>query len=127
MEKIIITIPDNLSKDQELLAIGNELHKQILTSGTKFKMLGDSVSIKHSETQITIKREPVEKPITTQVCSACDTIFEPSLGYKLWVNYGAKPRQVTYCSEDCRGAVMDFCGKGRAAIKKSELGSVIIF
>ncbi len=118
MEKITITIPDNLDTQAELLAIAKQLGQQLLPTD-KTKRIGDEYSIKHLQTQITVKREAVEKPIVTRDCTVCGTVFEQSLSFKLKTNYGGKTAIRFYCSDTCRNRVYDICGKGRAKkIKK---------
>jgi len=121
MEKINITIPDNLTSEQELMAIAKQLGRKLLPTDNK-KLLGTGYEIKHLETQITIKREQVEKPIVTRTCPICQTIFEQKIGKRLWTNYGGVQKQHHYCKDECRETVLQVAGTGRAAIKKSELG-----
>lgn len=121
MEKINITIPDNLTPEQELTAISKKLGRKLLPTDNK-KLLGTGYEIKHLETQITIKREQVKKPIVTRTCLICKTIFEHKIGKRLWINYGGAQKQHHYCRNECREAVLQVEGTGRASIKKSELG-----
>ena len=129
MEKIHITIPDNLDTNGELLAIVEELGKNLLPSGTKLlnSGLGSGYEIKHLETQIIIKRESVEKPIAVRECSICSTLFDQKVGKKLWINYGGNQKQRHYCSNDCREVVLELVGNGRASINKSKLTPVRIW
>lgn len=123
MEKIKIVIPDNLTPDQELMAIAKQLGKKLLPkSGTK--LIGSGYEIKHLDTQINISREPVEKAITTRECVVCKTVFEQSKGKKLWTNYGGLQRKHYYCSDDCRNVVFSIAGSGRAAISPNKLRAV---
>ena len=124
MEKINITIPDNLDVNGELLAIAKQLGKKLLP--VKKKLLGSCYEIKHLETQININREPVEKAIVTRECSVCLTIFEQKIGKKLWINYGGIQKQRHYCSDSCRETVLQLVGSGRASINKRELVSVLL-
>lgn len=121
MQKINVVIPDNLSIEQELIEIAKELGKNLLPASEK-KLVGAGYEVKHLQTQITIERKPVEKPIVTCKCSVCNTIFEKSLGHKLWVNYGGIPVKRLYCSDQCRNTVMEIVGKGRAAKTKKGVG-----
>lgn len=119
MQKINITIPDNLDANGELLAIVKQLGKEFLP--TNKKLLGRGYEIKNLETQINIKREPIEKPIVTRECSVCLTVFEQKIGKKLWINYGGNYKQKHYCSSECRETVLQLIGSSRASIKKREL------
>ena len=125
MEKINITIPDNLDTNGELLAIAKQLGKKLLP--TNKKLLGRGYEIKHLETQINIKREPVEKPIVTRECSVCSTVFEQKISKKLWINYGGSQKQRHYCSNSCRETVLQLLGSDRASIKIRELTSIRIW
>lgn len=122
MDKIIITIPDNLDANSELLAIAKQLGRKLLP--TNNKLLGSGYDVKHLETQIIIKREAIEKPIVTRECSVCSTIFEQKISKKLWVNYGGKRKQRHYCSDDCREVVLQLVGSGRASVKKRHIAPV---
>ena len=119
MEKINITIPDNLNANEEILAIAKHLGNNMLP--TNKELISCSYELKHLETQITIKREPTEDTIVTRECSVCATIFEQGIGSKLWVNYGGKKKQRHYCSDECREVVLQIVGNGRASIKKGGL------
>lgn len=122
MEKIIITIPDNLSPAEEAIAIAKELGKKFLPkTGNKQKALGTGYEIQQLETQIIIKREPVEKAIATKDCSVCGTVFPIKSGVPLWINYGGVQKQRHYCKESCRQTVIDLVGEGRAAISRKGL------
>ena len=126
MEKIIITIPDNLTPQQEALAISEQLGKKYLPSSS-LKLIGSGYEVKHLETQIVIRREAVEKPVVTCECSVCSTVFEKSLGKDLWVNYGGIDKKRKYCSDICRNTVIAICGDGRASIKRKELKRVVAY
>jgi len=125
MEKITITIPDNLTPNEELLAISKELGKKLLPSNQK--LLGSGYELKDLQTQITIVREQVEKPIVTRNCPVCQTIFEQKIGRPLWTNYGGSQKKHYYCKDECRETVLHIVGSGRASIKKSDLGLVRSF
>ena len=120
--KIEITIPDNLSPQEELLEIAKHLGSKMLPEG-KTKLLGTGYTIKHSETQITIKREAVEKPIVTYECY-CGTVFEKGTGEKVYHNYGGNPKVLNVCSKDCQHNVITMCGDGRASAKRKDLQPV---
>lgn len=126
MEQIIITIPDGLTPTEEIFAIAKKLGKA-LAPPKKQIAIGDGYTIKQLETQITIKREPTSKLLVTQVCSVCEVLFEPKEGFILYVNYGGITQQRRYCCEKCRTDVIELCGEGRAAIKKSKLKPVRTF
>ncbi len=122
MDKIIITIPDNLTKEQEWEEIALVLGKKMLPSPNK--ILGDGYEVKNLETQIIIKREPVFKSSATHNCSVCQTIFDVKLARPLWVNYGGSQKKRIYCSDDCRETVLNIIGSGRASIDKKDLKPV---
>lgn len=119
MQKINITIPDNLNPNDELLVIVKQLGKAFLP--TNKKLLGSGYEVKNLETQINIKREPIEKPIVTRECPVCLTVFEQKIGKKLWINYFGNYKQKHYCSSECRETVFQLVGIGRASIKRREL------
>lgn len=127
MKVIEITIPDNLTSEQEALEIAKHLVKKklptnkIFVDGKKPVLIGDGFEVKELNVQINIKREPAQNPIKTIECAVCATIFEKSLGAGLWVNYGGKIARRHYCSKNCRQEVLELAGYGRAAIKKADL------
>jgi hypothetical protein len=126
MEKINITIPDNLTPQEELFAIAKQLGKKMLPAG-KTNLLGSGYEIQDLQTQITIIRKAVDKPIVTIDCSVCRTVFEKSIGKILYVNYGGKNRQRHFCSEECCQAVIDIVGEGRASMKRNGLKPMRFF
>ena len=120
MEKITITISDNLSPEQEVFAIAKKLGKA-LGPLRNLLALGDGYEVKQLDTQIIIKRVPSSPLLITQTCSVCDTIFEPKVGVSMYVNYGGIVQKRRYCCEDCKNVVKDMCGPGRAVDKKKDL------
>lgn len=122
MKRINITIPDNLTPNEEVLAIAKQLGKKLLPS--KLKMLGSGYELKHLQTQINIKREAIEKPIVTRECPICKTIVDQKAAKVLWTNYGGNQKKNYYCSDECRETVLHIAGNGRASIKKNELARV---
>lgn len=53
MEKIIITIPDNLSPQEELLIIAKNLNKKLLPSAKNNKILGNIKSLTWKQRKFT--------------------------------------------------------------------------
>lgn len=119
MEKINITIPDNLTTQEELLLIAKHLGKKLLPAGKT--LIGTGYELKQLQTQINIVRESVEKPIVTHECPVCKTITERSICKTLWTNYGGVIRQHYYCSIVCRDEMLNIVGEGRASIKKNKV------
>lgn len=120
MEKIIITIPDNLSQQEEIAAIAKELTKKYLPGNTQ-KALGTGYELKHLETQIIIQRKSVEKVLVTVECSKCGTIYEKDKGFKLYTNYGGRTKKIFFCSDECRQFLIDHAGNGRVALTRNKL------
>lgn len=115
METIKITIPDNLTPEQEIIRIAKQIGKKMLPSGKKEHLaLGDGYEIKHLQTIIKIERKPTEDAIVTQECF-CGTVFLRKAGHKLYTNYGGTKRTLRYCSETCRQSVIDIAGEGRVS------------
>lgn len=125
MKRVIITIPDNLTPSQELIAIAQQLGKKMLPSGQN--ELGTGYTVKHLETQIIIKREPIEKPIVTIECPICKTIVEKKIAKALYTNYGGNRKTSHYCSDECREVILQISGEGRASIRKSGLKPVYAY
>lgn len=127
MKKIKITIPDNLTPQEETFAIAKQLGSKLIENKQGKKLLGSGYEIKHTQTEIIINREPVEKPIKTSECTVCNTTFENSLGSVLYINYGGSRKKKIYCSDNCRDVVRDICGEGRTSIKRSNLKPAFLF
>lgn len=119
METINITIPDNLNPNQELIEIARMLGKKMLPP--KNKMIGVGYEIKQLQTQIIIKREPIEKAIATRNCTICGTIVEQSISKCFYSNYGGRTTKHYCCSDDCRATILSVAGTGRMSIKKKDL------
>ncbi len=112
MQKIHIEIPDNLTPVEEYNLLVRKLSKNLLPSG--IKLIGSKYELQHLDTQINIKRVPTEDVLATFECSVCNTISELNNAYKLEINYGGVKKHRCYCSSECRDAVYNICGKGRA-------------
>lgn len=125
MEIIRITIPDDLTPEQELLEIGKKLGKKMLPQNNQ-KMLGSGYTIKHLQTAIVIERKSTVKPIVTRECSVCQTLFDQCVGKGFWTNYGGKIRRIYVCCEECRKQYMGILGDGRCAKTKSGLKPVLM-
>ena len=105
MEKIEISIPEGLSKQEEALMIGKMLTQKIL--GTKYcKQIGAGYEINHLETQIIITRNPTEEVTVTKQCNCCETIFDISIGIILYHNYGGLVKTMTICSNECKEFIL---------------------
>ena len=124
LNKITITIPDDLTPSEEILAISEQLGRKLLPKDNGMT-IGDGYAVEHLETHITVFREPIGKPIVIRTCSICKTDFQQQTGKTLWLNYGGRSRKSFYCSNSCREFVLNMCGCYRAAIKKKELGKIL--
>lgn len=124
-KKITISIPDNLNDLQEAKLIQERLNQKALTGSGKIRTnsirIGDCTDIKLRESVIVIKRIPAEPFIETKNCTVCRSSFQSDMGQKMYINYGGRRKQLHYCSKECCLAVIEICGEGRAAMKKSEL------
>ena len=128
MDKINITIPDNLTPGEEYAAILKQLGKKMLPENLDpNKRIGAGYEVQYLETQINIKREPIEKPLVTRECSVCLTIFDDSVKFPLFVNYGGKTKKLRYCSDGCRDQVIFICGEHRAVIKRKDLKPIRLY
>ena len=127
MEKITITIFDDLNPMQELQAINKQMLKALPKAKKVQNLIGDKITIKHLKSQIEIVRVPREKPVTILDCSVCKTSFEKSLGKPLYVNYGGIKKALFYCSDSCRSVVSEVCGTGRASVKSKEVTNAYFY
>lgn len=126
MELIKITIPDDLTPEQEMLAIGKKLGKKMLPQNNQ-PMLGNGYTIKPLKTAIVIERKSMVKPIVTRECPICHTLFDQSIGKSFWHNYGGKPTKKYVCCEECRQEYMSFIPGNRCSIKRSKLQPIRTF
>lgn len=127
MRTIKISIPDNLSSEQEFAAIALELSTKMLIDPNKMKAIGAGYEIKELQTQIIINRVTTEKREITKVCGVCGSIYSSEIGKILYTNYGGVKKSLSYCSEECRNIVISICGDGRCSPNKNGLKPVISF
>lgn len=120
MNRINITIPDDLTPEQEFMAIAKALGKKMLPA-TGNKQLGEGYEIKDMDTTIVITRKSIIKPIVTHTCPMCPMVFTAPAAYQMWTNYGGKKKLHYYCSAKCRQTVFDVCGPGRASFTSKKL------
>lgn len=120
-----IVIPDDLTPDQELVHIANNLRQKFL-GDSKQKRLGDSVNVKNLTTRITIERKGA-KPIEIIVCNVCNGNYQSDMFKPVWTNYGGSQKLIKTCSEQCQQNLIDYCGEGRAAKSRTKLKSVRIY
>lgn len=121
MKTTTIQIPDTLTPKQELIEIVKQLSRPLLQGKKDRKRIGDDINVKHAKTIIVIERIAVEKPIETQVCSVCGTIFEKTIGCKLYTNYGGPVRKLLYCSSNCVQFMLDWDTTNRFSKVKTKL------
>ena len=126
MKNIIVTVPDTLTQKQELIEIVKQLSKPLLGTRTQ-KKIGQQLEIKHAETTITIKRVAIEVPIVTLTCSVCGTIFEKTIGVKMYTNYGGPVKELLYCSRECVQFMLDWDTANRFSKTKTKLHPQILW
>lgn len=125
MEKIKITIYDDLSPFQELQEINKQLLKLLPSAKKQQKLIGDHITIKHLESQITIVREPRIRHITLLKCH-CGIEFQKNKAKRLYTNYGGIKKTLYYCSDNCRDIIAQICGN-RASINSKELKPAYLY
>lgn len=127
--KVIITIPDTLT-DQEEKRLNSErlVQKQLSFHGNELNKLriGNNLEVKNLTTQIIINRTG-EKPIEFIPCNVCGCDYQSNLFKIVFVNYGGKNKSIKVCSENCQHTLIEICGKGRAALKLKQLTPVRFF
>jgi hypothetical protein len=129
MKKINITIPDNLNEIQEAKLIQEKLTQKALSgNGNNLinKRIGDEVIVKDLVTQITIKRTG-EKPVELMDCPICKTQFQNNFFNPVFTNYGGVIKRHKTCSNNCQQNFIEFCGDGRASVKRKDLKPLIDF
>ena len=123
MKTIKIEIDDNLTEEQEVLAIAKKLAK--LSIGKNQKLIGNSTQTKDLKTIIEINRTSKEKVFEPVICGCCETQYYGK-GEKLFTNIGGKTRKKMYCSIDCRDSVLELLGD-RGGKTKGKLMHFIAF
>lgn len=124
---IRITIPDNLSKEDEVFAISKKLQQKALSGHGRQedrKMIGDYNQIIDLTTTIIVERKSKEKPIEMVKCTACGCEYQNDMFFPVYVNYGGQNKLLKYCSESCQESVIEVCGEGRASKKRTGLKPV---
>ena len=116
MDKIKITIPDNLTKEQEVIAIAKQLSPKLLPEGKNLVSQGHEV--KALNTTIEVIRKPVKRVELVRNCTVCKTDF--TKGKKLFINYGGSTNERRYCSDECRDEVLKIC-RNRASKTRNGL------
>ena len=116
---IEIKIPDNLSKEQELLLITKKLASKSLQNETKLLSNGkNDFYIIEKEDTIKIIRYTKERKYETLECSICKCLYQKSKGKAFFHNYGGIVKRKTTCSLKCTETYVSLLGE-RASIKRS--------
>lgn len=121
MEIINITIPDNLTPDQELLEIGKQLGKKMLPPSNMQKAIGCGYEIKNLKTTIHIERKATKKTIVTRECPICNMIFDQTAGSVFYHNYGGSTKTKHVCSDRCRAEYMDILSPDRCSLSRKKI------
>lgn len=128
MKKTInIKIADNLTEQQEVIAIAKKLAQKQLSGRSdnkSVKRLGGGVDIKNLQTTIVIDRVSNEKPIELLTCNVCGCEYQSDMAKYYYHNYGGKNTKRGVCSDDCVQFMIDNFGV-RVAKKASQLPRTI--
>lgn len=112
-KNITIKIADNLTGQQEVIAITKQLAKKQLSSGGQnkdVKRIGDEINITNLKTTITVERVSTEKPITMVKCNVCNCEYQSDSAKYYYHNYGGNRQRRSVCSNDCLNYVLDNFG-----------------
>lgn len=123
MAKIVVKIPDNLTKEQEIIAIAKKLHqKNVSGRGTNREQLkiGTEVKVLETETEILIQRVSHEKPIEFVNCPVCTINYQSNTASYYFTNYGGNVRKNPVCSKKCVQTMVD-AFPGRVSANKKKL------
>ncbi len=113
-KSIRITIPDNLSKEEEVFAISKKLQQKALSSHGRQedkKMIGDYNQVIDLTTTIIVERKSKEKPIEIVKCPACSCEYQNDMFLPVFINYGGNKKKIKVCSESCQNDIIDVCGE----------------
>lgn len=127
MKTTKITIPDNLTPEQEAFAIGKQLAKKALSGGgqnKEVKRIGDEINIIDLSSQIIVTRASTEKPITMITCNVCNCEYQSDRVVYYYHNYGGHRTRRGVCSDDCRQFMIDNFG-ARIAKSASKLPAAV--
>lgn len=115
-KSIKITIPDNLSKEEEGAAIYSKLSGKLIENNKK--AIGDfSVQELTTSLTITVERKNMskEKIIEMVKCPCCENNYQNDMFLPVFINYGGNKKKIKVCSSSCQKDIIDVCGEGRAA------------
>ncbi len=110
---ITIKIADNLTPQQEVVAIAKQLAKKQLSGGGQnkdIKRIGDELNIQHLKTTITIDRVSTEKPIIMLTCNVCGCDYQSDMTKHYFHNYGGKNTKRSVCSDGCQQFMIEYFG-----------------
>lgn len=119
---IIIKIPDDLTPEQEAIAIVKKMRQKLLSSvgrNKEQKRIGTEINIIHPETDIKIIRQSKEKPIKFCKCNVCNKDYQSDKAVYAYTNYGGVPRKIATCSPQCVNDLVAFSPDRISASKKS--------
>ena len=122
-KEIKITIPSGLSDREESFEIAKKLNQKLLASHGRQKdkiRIGNEVNLKYGTTTIVVKRD-TSNTIEFVPCNVCGCEYQNTEFKPVFTNYGGRAKKLKVCSEDCQNTLLDYCGTGRAAIKKKDL------
>ncbi len=117
-KSIKITIPDNLSQEEEVFAISKKLQQKALSSHGRQedkKMIGDYNKVIDLTTTIIVERKSKEKPIEMVKCPCFENNYQNDMFLPVFINYGGNKKKIKVCSESCQKDIIAVCGEGRAA------------
>ena len=119
---IVIKIPDNLSKDQELVLINKHLSKSLIANSQKLLSDGkNDFTIIDPQDTIKIIRYTKERKFKTVECSVCNCLYQKSKGTALFNNYGGIARRSTVCSLNCANVFIELVGTDRVSLVRKEI------
>lgn len=128
-KNIVISIPDNLSKEKEIIAIAKKLTQKTISGNGRNNenlRIGTQVDFKDLQTTITINRVSSDKPIEMITCNVCGCEYQNNTAKSYYHNYGGRNKKVLVCSNECADLIVGILGN-RASKTKSKLKPIILY
>ena len=125
-KNIVISIPDNLSEEKEIIAIAKKLTQKAISGNGISKenlRIGTQVDYRDLQTTITINRVSNEKPIEMITCNVCGCDYQNNTAKPYYQNYGGRVKKVSVCSNECVDLIVSVLGD-RASKTKSKLKTI---
>ncbi|WP_044200628.1 hypothetical protein [Flammeovirga sp. OC4] len=116
-----ITIPDNLTTIEEYKIVSEELLKAYLKEHKRITDGKSDTLIQSPEQYAFIVEKKHDRAYEVKECPCCGKSFSMKDRRSLWHNYGWAPKQIHFCSIECRHNLIVQAGEGRISFTKKNI------